>query len=969
MRNMKASKLITAILVLAMVLSTMAILPSKTVQGADGASISFNVIDSGSDPYPIEDAYATLEEVHTGKEFSTTTDSSGLATFSPWSGYYELTISKNGYFDNVYSSIIRYDGLSSVNLGQIQMTSVPAKDYWLNVSVYETGTSNLIDDVTLTATDTDTGYQVYDATQDGEFNFSVYPSDWKLEVTSSGYAKNVTTVAVSGDMNTSMEMDNSISLRGWVYMDGSPITSGLEAYLISKNDSLDVQKRIVMPRTASSNYFRFDAYPGQFSLIVKASGTMANITDLNITTSKTITVNLTEPQQQSDQYSFEFDASDWNHFNLTREYTYNFDQTIPAMAYSYLPNIRMQIDFALGDSDGVVNATEVGLFEDKMTEFGPLNVTTEWLMQINGTSFVADSGSFSFASDGLAGDVNDSAPFSATLETSYTSISSIDVGAEEYTGTSFVMYDKSAIDRSYTMDLPDNYELVDNETETSSVSVSGYTTVSIEPGENTGIREEVSLSFEESLVPSAVAGIVSSDSSYEVLDNSTLLYYIVKNGTEVNFTSDGSYDPNGNPLTYQWDFGDGAVESTDDEVISHVYTETVFNLTVNLTVIDVAGLEDSHAFEVKVDGIEPVPSMYVDGEEVLAGESISVDQNEALTFNGEHSFDYINSTDEDPPAGIITSWHWDFGDGNTTTVLEGEEPNVTHAYAQAGTYSVVLNATDSVGHYRNMTITVEVQDVTPPTISFVILNSEYEDIRDVSPVENETLYFDASETYDNYDQSSELEFFWEFGDGTNDTGVNVTHNYSAIGEFTVKLTVTDTSGNSANDTDTITVVSSPRPDLRISSITVDPAELTEGETGMIKVNITNVGNANATGIRANFYLMKADGSKEKIGESSSLTVNGVDSNILQPDQSGIISFDWKAGGKGNFTIYSEVMSDREINMDDNADTVSISVEEAGWVSAAIYGGVFAVIVAIIILFYMRKRLPILGGKRRGRRRK
>jgi hypothetical protein len=110
-------------------------------------------------------------------------------------------------------------------------------------------------------------------------------------------------------------------------------------------------------------------------------------------------------------------------------------------------------------------------------------------------------------------------------------------------------------------------------------------------------------------------------------------------------------------------------------------------------------------------------------------------------------------------------------------------------------------------------------------------------------------------------------------------------------------------------------------------------------------------------VKATFYLLKSDGSKQKLGESTDLTINGSAANLLLPDQSGIITWSWTPGSKGNFTIYIEVEALREINKQDNHDTISIDVQEAAWKAAAIYGGVFAVIVVIIVLFYMRKRLP------------
>jgi parallel beta-helix repeat protein len=82
-----------------------------------------------------------------------------------------------------------------------------------------------------------------------------------------------------------------------------------------------------------------------------------------------------------------------------------------------------------------------------------------------------------------------------------------------------------------------------------------------------------------------------------------------------------------------------------------------------------------------------------------------------------------------------------------------------------------------------------------------------------------SVTFNASKTVD--PDNSIVSYRWDFGDGTNDTGITTTHAYSSAGSYDVTLTVTDDGGNIA--TETITVQCKPRGDLNGDN-TLTPAD-------------------------------------------------------------------------------------------------------------------------------------------------
>jgi PKD repeat protein len=134
------------------------------------------------------------------------------------------------------------------------------------------------------------------------------------------------------------------------------------------------------------------------------------------------------------------------------------------------------------------------------------------------------------------------------------------------------------------------------------------------------------------------------------------------------------------------------------------------------------------------------------------------------------------------PDGSIVSYHWDFGDGNTTS-----EATVSHSYVDDGEYSVTLRIVDNEDAVGSK-VAIQVVKNRPPiaalTESATILDKE------------EIVTFDASLSYDL--DGTIVKYFWNFGDKTTASGVSVSHSYSETGAYTVTLTVTDDDG--ATDT-------------------------------------------------------------------------------------------------------------------------------------------------------------------------
>ncbi|MGD8508917.1 MAG: PKD domain-containing protein, partial [Syntrophobacterales bacterium] len=149
----------------------------------------------------------------------------------------------------------------------------------------------------------------------------------------------------------------------------------------------------------------------------------------------------------------------------------------------------------------------------------------------------------------------------------------------------------------------------------------------------------------------------------------------------VNFDASASSDPDGDSLTYDWDFGDGNI----DTGLTVSNTSNTYSAggtyTVVLTVDDGTGGTDtaSQVITVNTPGNNPPQALFTANP--ISGEA-------PLTVN----FDASASSD---PDGDSLTYDWDFGDGNIDTGLTVS--NTSNTYSAGGTYTVVLTVDDGNG--------------------------------------------------------------------------------------------------------------------------------------------------------------------------------------------------------------------------------------------------------------------------------
>jgi PKD repeat protein len=280
----------------------------------------------------------------------------------------------------------------------------------------------------------------------------------------------------------------------------------------------------------------------------------------------------------------------------------------------------------------------------------------------------------------------------------------------------------------------------------------------------------------------------------------TMNPYVIFEGDTITFDASNSYDPDGDELSYEWDFGDG--QTATGMIVTHTYSASAYNVdyprdyTVKLTVSDPYG-NSNYAYQ--LIAINKRPLIMIRPAPLV--------RDTQLTFDATGLSNYSNVNGL---KGPITGFLWDFGSTSTTAGI-----TAIHAYSQSGTHTVSLTITDA--YDNSSTISFEINVYYPIDVAFKA---------DPNPVkEGQKIIFDASEVATrNPDGVVEIDpdgrivgYNWDFGDGQEGEGVLIEHSYSQSGKYQVTLTIIDEYGVKETGSLTITVGHPPFAAFSISS--------------------------------------------------------------------------------------------------------------------------------------------------------
>lgn len=258
--------------------------------------------------------------------------------------------------------------------------------------------------------------------------------------------------------------------------------------------------------------------------------------------------------------------------------------------------------------------------------------------------------------------------------------------------------------------------------------------------------------------------------------------------------------------TYMWNFGDAGSGFNNTSTLSnpsHMYSEPG-TYVVSLQVKDQNQCTNTIYRQAVVSAIPEPLFSFIEG-------------------NCDSTISFRSHTNT---HGVtITKWVWQFGDGNSETILAPATPNISHLYGHPGLYYVTLSSTNENGCKASFSDTVRLYPCMLPKFRAI----------DTLICQHKAITFADSST----SSGPIANWLWDFGDNTtmtyNTPKANITHIYQSQGIYTVKLVIsTQMVGGIKSVSATEPVIVNPSPIAKYSVEDVcigTPAKFTNSTAG------------------------------------------------------------------------------------------------------------------------------------------
>lgn len=215
------------------------------------------------------------------------------------------------------------------------------------------------------------------------------------------------------------------------------------------------------------------------------------------------------------------------------------------------------------------------------------------------------------------------------------------------------------------------------------------------------------------------------------------------NPLKINFYGEAYMD---STIGYSWDFGDGNTSATQSP--SHIYAKPGA-YTISLSVKNALGCSKFATRTIIVGNVECQAGFYT---------------------NIDNSTNTVTCTNYS--TGNISNYFWNFGDGNASTLI-----SPTYKYNKSGVYTIALTVINNTGTCIN-------KKTETITVGALKCQADF------------TFFVDSLKqegTFKAKLSGNSTAIYWEFGDGSMSTEMDVTHKFANAGFYKVTLSTVDAS--------------------------------------------------------------------------------------------------------------------------------------------------------------------------------
>jgi probable HAF family extracellular repeat protein len=279
--------------------------------------------------------------------------------------------------------------------------------------------------------------------------------------------------------------------------------------------------------------------------------------------------------------------------------------------------------------------------------------------------------------------------------------------------------------------------------------------------------------------------------------------YTANEGGLITFDASTSSDPQGDAMTFSWNFGDGTPAATG-AVVTHAYRDNsgVSPYLVKLSVTDAGGELGTMTTPATVANMAPTV-----GVSAMNGWVVGTDVPVTIDFSDPGTVD----------GPWIVTWNWGDGTLPVTRALTAQgQALYSHNYTSIGPFTITATVRDKNGATGSATTQLLLTRANQAPVATA--GGPY------TTVEGNSITLDASASYD--PDGDPLSFTWSNGQ----TGAVISLNWPTAASFPMNVRVTDSAGAYAYGYTTVTFSNlaptlQPEPDRTVTlnvPLTLDP---------------------------------------------------------------------------------------------------------------------------------------------------